>query len=109
MKLVNLTPHEVTLVAGERKLVLPAAAAPARCETSRLVIGWLEVDGATFPVNETRFGHIVNLPEPTPGTTFLVSRIVAQARWDRTDLLVVDDTIRDEKGRIVGARALARV
>ncbi len=40
---------------------------------------------------------------------FIVSRVVAEAMRDRGDLLIPDDAIRDEKGRIVGCRALARV
>jgi hypothetical protein len=36
-----------------------------------------------------------------------VSRQVAEAARDRGDLLVVDETVRDNEGRIIGARALA--
>ncbi|MFC0903824.1 hypothetical protein ACFHWD_03850 [Clostridium sp. MT-14] len=62
-----------------------------------------------IPINRTVFGDIENLPEPQPDTIFVVSSIVAQAAQNRDDLFIPDDTVRDENGRIIGCRALARI
>jgi hypothetical protein len=67
------------------------------------------VDGISVPVNQTRFGEVFGLPEPQPDTIYVVSALVAQAVPDRSDVFVVDDTVRDEQGRIIGCRALAHV
>jgi len=48
-------------------------------------------------------------PEPQEGTIFIVSALTAQAVPDRQDVFIVDDAVRDDQGRIIGARALAHV
>lgn len=58
-------------------------------------------------VKISRFGEIKNLPEPEEGTIYIVSQIVATAAKDRDDLFMVEDTIRDTEGRIIGAKNLA--
>lgn len=55
------------------------------------------------------FGKVENLPEPQEGVVYVVSALVAQAVPDREDVFIPDDTVRDEQGRIIGVRALARV
>jgi len=60
-------------------------------------------------VNQTRFGEVFDLPDPQPDTIFVVSALVAQAVPERQDVFIVDDAVRDDQGRIIGARALAHV
>jgi len=107
--LVNLTPHDVILVRNEARLVVPPSGSVARAATTRQEVTILDIDGFTVPVNRVSYGQVENLPEPTEGTYYIVSAIVAQAAPERQDLLVPDDTIRDAQGRIIGARALAHV
>jgi hypothetical protein len=107
--LVNLTPHEVVLVQGETHLVVPPSGTIARAATTRQQVAVLDVDGSTIPVNRVVFGQVENLPGPVEGVWYIVSSIVAQALPERQDLLVPDDTVRDESGRIIGARALAHI
>lgn len=107
MVIRNFTPHEVTLMPGEGKeeVRLPSCGS-ARCLVERRQIG--EIDGITL--NTSVFGEVTGLPEPQEGVFFLVSRIVAEAMaGSREDLVVVDETVRDDEGRIIGARALARI
>lgn len=103
--LINLTPHEVTFLVGRRRLSLPPAEAPARCRVSRKVVDYF----GEIPITRSVFGEVENLPEPAAGVRYIVSRIVAEACPQRTDLYIPDDTVRDEQGRIVGCRALAQV
>lgn len=64
--------------------------------------------GSSVPLALTGLGAMDGFPEPRDGWLFIVSRAVAE-RSDRTDLVVPDSIVRDEDGRVVGARALARI
>lgn len=100
-RIVNLTPHAIVL---RGKTIEPSGL--ARCETSSIKIG--EVNG--IDVNQRSFGEVYGLPEPQDDVFYIVSAIVAQAvRGLRNDCLIVDETIRDEAGRIVGCKSLAKI
>jgi hypothetical protein len=58
---------------------------------------------------KTVLGQVVDLPEPQDDTLYIVSRAVAEAARDRDDLVVPDNVIRDDQGRVIACRALARV
>lgn len=100
IKIVNLTPHTITLCGRE----IPSAGV-ARCQTSVEQVG--EIDG--IRINRRTFGDVSGLPEPQADTVYIVSAIVAQAVSDsRNDVYIVDETVRDEQGRIIGCNALAK-
>lgn len=110
MNLINLTPHEVRFVNDEGNdilLVLPSGQL-ARCREERELAEKVEVSGILLPVNETFFGDLTGLPEPSEGTTYIVSRAVIEAAPHRDDLVIPDQTVRDTEGRVVGCKALAR-
>ncbi len=112
MQIVNLTPHTINLMPeglDGPTITIPPSGIVARCITYRVQVDAITADGISVPVNQTRFGEVDNLPEPQPDTIYVVSAIVAQAVPDRPDVFVVDDTVRDDQGRIIGARALAHV
>lgn len=53
---------------------------------------------------------MTGLSEPQADTIYVVSAIVAQAvSGKRDDVYVVDETIRNEQGQIVGCNALAKI
>jgi len=112
MKIVNLTPHALKLMpagpTGPVVTVSPSGQV-ARCATSRVQVDAVTADGIVIPVNRTQFGEVTGLPDPQPGTIYIVSALVAQAVPEREDVFVVDDTVRDDQGRIIGCRALAHV
>ena len=106
VRIVNLTPHAVTVLReNEEPIEYPPSGTVARCATQRRVIGSLN----GIPINQTEFGEVSGLPAPAPGVYYLVSALVAQALPQREDLLIPDDVVRDEAGRIIGCRAFARV
>lgn len=112
MKLVNLTPHAITLMpmGPDGPSVTIPSSGVARCATNRVQIDTVNMIGITIPVNRTQFGEVDGLPDPQPDTFYVVSALVAQAvAGIRDDVLIVDDAVRDEQGRIIGARALARI
>jgi len=112
MKIVNLTPHELNLMPegpDGPTITIPPSGIVARCFTTRERVDTITVNGISVPVNQTRFWEVFDLPEPQPDTIYIVSALVAQAAPDRPDVFIVDDTVRDDQGRIIGARALAHV
>jgi hypothetical protein len=110
MKLVNLTPHPVVIVAADgATITIPPSGTVARCTVTRSVVGTVTVETVTVPVTATVLGQVEHIPEPEPETLFIVSRVVAEAARDRDDLVVPDDVVRDDQGRVIGCRALARV
>jgi len=112
MRIVNLTPHALNLMSegpDGPTVTIPPSGQVARCATSRVQVGTVTVDGIAIPVNRTQFGAVTGLPDPQPDTIYIVSAVVAQAVPDRPDVFIVDDAVRDDQGRIIGARALAHV
>ena len=53
--------------------------------------------------------EIVNLPEPKPGTYYIVSKRLAQACPERKDLIFPGNVVRDADGHIVGCIDFSRV
>ena len=112
MNIVNLTPHTLNLMpAGPTGPVvtIPPSGRVARCAVDREQVDTVTVDGITIPVNQTQFGAVSDLPAPRPNTIYVVSTLVAQRVPGRRDVYIVDDAVRDDQGRIIGARALAHV
>jgi len=109
IQLVNLTPHEIVILREDCELHIPPSGVVARCETKRETIGYIDMDNCKIPVSKTAFGKVEGLPGPVEGKFYIVSSIVAQAARDRKDLLIPDDSVRDNQGRIIGVRALAKV
>ena len=106
MFIVNLTPHAITLIIdGEDDLVIKPSGRVARVATSTVTIG--DVDG--IPVTTTSFGEVEGLPEPEDGTIYIVSSLVAQRVPERGDVYIPNESVRDERGRIVGCRSLGRI
>ncbi len=111
VKLINLTPHPITIVVGDQKLVLAPSGNVARVSQGYRDLGTLGLGDTNIPVVATTYGDIVNLPDPEPGVFFVVSALVAQAAWaaGRRDVLAPDTgagAIRDEEGKIVGVTRL---
>ena len=112
MNIINLTPHAITLMPkgpDGPSVTIPPSGQVARCAVDRVQVDTVTVDGITVPVNQTRFGEVSDLPDPRPDTIYVVSALVAQAVPDRQDVFIVDDAVRDDQGRIIGAKALAHV
>lgn len=108
MQVINLTPHDINIIGetGEVVQTFPASGELARCSVSREQVD--VVNG--IPVNRTVFGEVTGLPaEQQKGVAYVVSALVAQATKNRDDVLIPDDAVRDEQGKIIGCRAFARV
>lgn len=123
MKIINCTPHVVTILhyscvqynplrksfdlVGEKSVLrefLPSGIVP-RCKTKEKNEGL--IDGV--PIMTIEFGSIDDLPPEEPGTMLIVSALVANAgrTQGREDLLVPARVVRDAESRIVGCLTLA--
>ena len=102
-KIINLTPHEINIV-GEQTINIPPSGQIARVVEKIGNIG--DVNG--IPLIHKTFGKVEGLPEPQTDTIFIVSLLVAQATH-RTDILAIGETVRNEKGQVVGAKSFAMV
>jgi hypothetical protein len=101
--IVNLTPHRVTVRNGLREWTFDSAGV-ARVRDTAQPAGSI----AGVPVTAVSTGDVADLPDPTPDTVFLVSRVLALALPDRRDLVFPFGEIRDDAGRIVAVESLAR-
>lgn len=105
--IINLTPHDVVVIL-DKTVAVPASGQIARCSMTRRQVGSVSVDGMIVPVNKVVYGD-VDLPDPQAGVFYIVSAMVAQAAPDRPDLLIVDDTVRNDAGQVIGCKAFAHV
>ncbi|MDD7029296.1 MAG: hypothetical protein PUI49_07115 [Prevotellaceae bacterium] len=107
MKLINLTPHIINIVAedGTRLRDIEMSGIIARVGQREEVIG--NLDG--IPVTRQVFGEVMNLPEPQEGVAFIVSRLVAVAATDRDDLFIPGPMVRNDQGQPCGCKGLSKV
>jgi hypothetical protein len=112
--LINLTPHAICLRSADgADTVIPPSGTVARVSSTP---GALEaVAGIPVPVAGAQtFGGVEGLPEPTPGTMFIVSALVLSAlRGSRPDVVGPgtgpnDGAVRNDRGHIIAVTRLVR-
>ena len=104
-KLVNLTPHAITLVESTSQITITASGQIARLSVTREQRDPLLVRNCAISVSKPTLGEITGLPDPEPGTIFIVSALVADAA-KRADVMSPGELLRDPDGVIVGAHGL---
>lgn len=103
---INLTPHDIVIVRdGIEDFIIPASGTVARLSTETVTVG--DIDG--IPVTATKYGEITGLPPVTPGNVYIVSALVAGRCPARTDVFIPNESVRDERGRIIGCKSLGRI
>jgi hypothetical protein len=103
MKLINLTPHPITIEpAGYIAETIPPTAPPARVKTVTTQLGVVR----GVPIVAETLGAVEGLPDPTDGVCYIVSGMVRAAVPDRADVLSPGALIRDDAGRVVGCASL---
>jgi hypothetical protein len=101
---VNCTPHDINVILEDGNvIVLPKSNTPARCSE---IVQNVNTDTLDVPIVKKQFGTIENLPDSKEGTFYVVSAII-KAASSRNDLLLVNDTVRNENGVIVGCKSFA--
>jgi hypothetical protein len=105
MKLVNLTPHTISIISSEggSSVAVAPSGSVARCATKSVPAGVLHGGVA---LSRVEYGAVEGLPEPTPGTVFVVSALVRAAVPHRQDVASPGDLVRGADGQPVGCRGL---
>ena len=115
--IVNLTPHPIRLYLTEPDEQgmaeideIPPSGTVAR--VGQIDLGNTTLRGCDAPVELVEFHHVNHLPDPAPGTWYVVSLATAlashaQGALGRGDLLVPYDEVRNEAGTVIGCRRLA--
>ena len=106
-RIINLTPHDVNLYRADGTVVTFKKADMPIPRVSATTVSDGDIDG--IPLTKTVFGEVENLPEAVEGTYFIVSALVAGRCPDRKDLVIPNDAVRDDAGRIVGCRSFGRI
>jgi hypothetical protein len=114
MKLINLTPHKITVfllndVHNREKIEIQPEKMPARRYVRVKISEYIFIGSHAIPIYETFFGEVENLPDPKPDTYYIVSRAVAEACPNRTDLIFPDNTVLDNEGCIIGCFGFGRI
>jgi len=104
MKFKNLTPHTLNILDREEN---PVMEIPPSGEVARVFVSYRKVEEINgIPIFSASYGEIVNLPEPEPGTCFIVSGMVKSAVPNRLDVFSPGELVRDENGKPIGCKGL---
>lgn len=117
MQVVNLTPHALTLrdADGVDHTFQPAAPKGGEARVAEAPSVTFEVPGLGLKVPgvvSARKGEVVGLPDPVPGTLYLVSGMVlSELAGTRGDVAAPgtgpgDNPVRNEKGQVVAVTCL---
>ena len=107
MIILNCTPHEVKIVdeTGDIQFVFKTSGTIPRVTSTDEQVG--EIEGIGVPLIRQKFGEVTDLPERKEDTILIVSAMVKAAKPDRDDLVSPAQFVRDDKGQIIGCKALA--
>jgi hypothetical protein len=126
MKMVNCTPHAITVRPdGSDGVTIPPSGIVPRVAVSAVADGEIcercpvETPAGVFsevfhlPVMRTAFGRVEGLPDAEDGVWLIVSSVVLSALGGSRPDCVAPDTspasaIRDDGGRIIAVRRLTR-
>ena len=112
VKLVNKTPHQVTLILEDGgKIVLDPVMPIPRVSshnvvTANYVITDENGDEHIITREAPVFGEVVDLPEEQEGVLYVVSMLVAARAANRKDLVSPGRQIRNEAGQVIGCLGL---
>ena len=99
MKIVNCTPHPITVLLNDTEIVYPTSGSIPRVSSTEETVG--SVNG--IPMVKTTYGEVEGLPGQEEGTLVIVSAMVLQAS-NRTDLIAPNTgatAVRNDKGHII--------
>ena len=115
MKLVNLTPHTLNIHSNGQVLEVAPSGIVARVKVDRVKLKNIIVGDFTIAVNSTKYGDVIDLPDPVKGTIYVVSALVLQRAnervtdWnEREDLFSPGELARNAEGVVVGCHGLSR-
>jgi hypothetical protein len=104
MRIINLTPHPISIADGEGNIIeiYPASGIQARVAVSQEQSGII----AGIPAMKQVYGQVEGLPEPVGDTLYIVS-ILVFGMSGRNDIIAPDTgktALRDQDGKILAVR-----
>jgi len=109
INVINCTPHDVNLITESGVIVFKKSGIIPRLSEQQEKISSIDINGTEIDIVKKSFLEPEGLPEPRQNTLYIVSALVAGACKNRDDLVVPNDIIRDEEGRIIGCKNLAKI
>ena len=113
MRVVNCMKHACTIILAGRKLTIEPSGPVAEVQTVETRIGERYLGegphGLQVPIISRTCTEVKGLPDPDPGTIYLVSSMVLAAVPDRTDVFAPDSgatATRNDKGHVVAVHRL---
>jgi len=110
MLIVNMTAHSVEIICPTgARIAVPPSGVVARCALKHCRRTPLHVSGQTVSTVWFERGRIEGLPPARKGKVYFVSRLVAEAAWEkgRTDVVCPGTPLHDRGGRTVAVTNLA--
>lgn len=101
INIVNLTPHDINIVAPTGNVTIARSGIVARVAAVSNQMDTIN----NIPIYAVRYGNVENLPAPQENTIYIVSALVKQAS-SRTDLFSPGELVRDDKGIVIGCKGL---
>ena len=112
-KLINLTFKPIRILDNDKNVICTIDPAPeeerATISVTRKRSVPFELDGIVIPSFDYEYGEVKNIPEEEEGVVYIVSSLVAQRVPERMDVFIPNESVRDEKGRIIGCKSLGRI
>jgi len=109
-KIINLTPHTITIQTDSKTYNVEPSGTVARVEQLPKGVGYVGDAGITYVKYE--YSDVKDLPDPQPNTIYLVSGMVLAAVKNRDDVYAPDTSprsvVRDEKGNIIAVKNLVK-
>ena len=111
-KIYNFTPYDVCIYEGSVPIMSIPSTGNARCSELRDELYRLKyINGSiTMPVTQVAYGIVNELPAPSDGVVYIVSKMVADAKHHipRDDLYYPGELKRNVKGEIIGCYGLSK-
>ena len=109
MRIINCTPHDINIIVERGTLTVPKSGIVPRVSTKAVLVDTLLHEGLAIPVQTSVMGELEGLPPEEAGTVYIVSLLCLEAgkKIGRSDL-VSPDTLRDDKGNIIGCKGFNR-
>lgn len=100
MKVINCTPHTVTV---NNNVIEASDYALPRVNSKAIQVDSIMLeDGGIIPIMKTEYGEVKNIPPVQEGVIYIVSRMVAAALPERKDLFFPSELVRDSEGKVIG-------
>lgn len=108
MKILNATPHAINMLDDDNNIIktFETSDITIRIASKEAINGSIVCDEVLIPLSTTQFGEVTGLPEPNKDTFYIVSNMIKSALPNRTDLVTPGFQVRNEKGQVIGCKAL---